>query len=148
MLVIENGNSEPAAVFWINEEVELSEVVESVDGVHRSSRAVRIEPPSFLPHMIVHNVDRNDILEAFELAHNKSAMRPGARVGHVQVVPSSFRGESAAPVLCHPVPVAARFALELARFVIRPFENGRSLLRFFLHPVRWLPRVHAPLDEC
>lgn len=85
--IIQQRHRKPPLIPLINAKINLPQKLRPVNRIRPYIRTGRIvvfgcsEPPAFGAHVPVHACVGDDVLEAFELAHDEGAVRPGACVG-------------------------------------------------------------------
>ena len=96
------------------------QVLLPVERVSGRAGKIRLQLPSFIQHMRVNHADRDQVLQSFQMAEDKRAMSPRARIGHIEMEPArlGFDGvlsiRAGRAIRRDPVAEDGIFAVELA----------------------------------
>ena len=122
-------------VAWLGRLIRLAQERESVHRIEPVARTFPERPASAVPDR-VDDAQRDHVLEAEQLAHDRSTVRPRARPRNVQVIPPGLGGIAARAVGGDPALERIGRPGELA--VLRPLLRGRlrPLLGSGLGPAR------------
>ena len=94
LLVPQHRHRDPAGIGGIGPGVDLVQEVEAVERV--AGRAILgQESPAVLAHVMVHDRDRDDVLELLQLAQDQRAVRPRAGQRNVEMVAAGLGLEAA-----------------------------------------------------
>ena len=88
LLVPENRHGHLAGIVRLRLCVDLVQVFLPIERVSGRAGKIRLQLPSFIQHMRVNHADRDQVLESFQMAEDKRAMGPRARIGHIEMEPA------------------------------------------------------------
>src|SRR5690606_10763532 len=98
LLVPQYRHGDAAGIGRVGAGVDLVQVIAAIKAV--AGRAVLPEErPAMLAHEVVHDIDRDHVLELLQLADDQSAMRPRAGERDIEMVAARFGLETALAAL-------------------------------------------------
>lgn len=122
LLIEEHRNRETSTVVFINNEIDLPEMIESVNGIWSTPFYVWIKPPPLLTHVVVNHIHGDAVFKPLEATDNQGTVGPGTGVGYVEVVATVLSRKSTTAVLGHTLPEGACLSHEFS-LLVGPLED-------------------------